>query len=254
MLHTAASLPVLHTTWICNFRDNFEDMNFKHPVMDGARGHTATVQQDLLPAWDCTQPQLQLVLDWSCPTKQPHGLTALQPRVKMSGSTEHLPRTRMSSSPFHLNKILISFSRTDSIAAQQKQTEWGRNQRCWETAFSIDSTWGEKTHTAPCMEAAFPGSGHASISGLDYPAHSWCQTGRSMVRAHPRHLWGNHICPRQCLPHHLPCIHQHRKRLEKHSYPPHSQWAGSPIHYLDLVGFGLIWFLDRLINVIVTAN
>lgn len=106
------------------------------------------------------------------------------------------------------------------------------------------------------MDAALPGSGHGSTSGLVYPAHP----GTKQAGAWPGLTPGTSGQP------HLPqgtsasssALHPptwgKAGKSEIHSYPPYSQWAGSPIHYLDVVGFGLVWFLDCLINAFVTAN
>lgn len=223
-------------------------MDFKHPIIDGAKGHHLRVC--CLPG-SIHSPSCSWFWTEAPPIKQPNGSNALQPRLKMSGSTEHLPRTRMSSSPsllrafFPLNKILISFciSRTDSVAAQKQQMERERNQRCWETAFLLVPP-GEGKHTAPCMEAALPGSGHGSSSGLDYPA----QPGTKQAGAWSGLTWaplGNHICPRQPLPHHLPYIHQHRKRLEKvkhtHIHHIYNGWLCYPLPRCSRLWAGLVF-------------
>lgn len=143
-----------------------------------------------------TIPSLSCSWFWTeaTPTKQPDGLTALQPRVKMSGSTEHPPRTRMSSSPsflrafFPLNKILIfCTSRTDSTAAQKQQSEeeiggFGKQSFLW---FHLGR---ENTHCS-LHGGCFARQWAWLHLSLDYPAHPWHQTGRNTLRAHPGHLW-----------------------------------------------------------------
>lgn len=134
---------------------------------------------------------------------------------------------------FTLNKIpIFCISRTASIAADRAR----KKSEILGRVFSIDCTWGEKTHTGPCMEPALPGSGHCSTSGLEYPAHPGTKQAGAWSGLTQAPL-GNHICPSQPLPQHLPCIHQHRERLEKvkhttmgwlsYSLPRYSRlWAG----------------------------